>query len=62
MIVNILQNLNKRYFSHNSNMKYVGSTIKYISFESIHYAIKLDDVLSFIVFIDFDYMFQSMYC
>ena len=58
----MLQNESHMYYSHNSNIKCVGSTIKYIGFESIHYAINLDDVLSFMVFSDFDYMFVSMYC
>ena len=45
------------YFSHNSNIKYVDSTIKYIGFESIHYTINLDVVLSFMAFRDYDFMF-----
>ena len=49
------------YFSHNSNIKYVNSTIKYIDIETIHYAINMDIVSSFIVFSDFDYLFISMY-
>ena len=32
------------YSSYNSNIKCVGSTIKYIGFESIHYVINLDIV------------------
>ena len=50
------------YYNHNSNIKCVDSTIKYIGFESIHYIINLNVVLSFIVFSDFDYMFLSMHC
>ena len=50
----MLQNLSQRYFSHNSNIKYVDSTIKYIGFESFHYVINLNDVSSFVVFSDFD--------
>ena len=37
------------YSSHNSNIKYVDSTIKYIGVESIHYAINLDVVSSFMI-------------
>ena len=61
MVVNMLQNWSNRYSSHNSNIKYIGSTIKCIDFESIHYAINLDVVSSFVVFSDFDFMFLSMY-
>ena len=32
------------YFSHNSNIKCVGLTTKYICFESIYYVINLDAV------------------
>ena len=38
-------------------MHYVGSTINCVGFESIHYAINLDVVSSFMIFSDFDYMF-----
>ena len=58
----MLQNWNHRYSSHNSNIKCVGSTIIYIGFELIHYAINLDIVSSSMVFTDFNYMFLSMYC
>ena len=51
----------KTYSIHNSNIKYVDSTIKYIDFESFYYVINLDVVLSFMVFNDFDYVFLSMY-
>ena len=44
-----------------SNIKCVGSTIKYIGFEPINYAINLDVVSSYKVFNDFDFMFLSMY-
>ena len=44
------------YYTHNSNIKCVGSTIKYTNFDSIHYVINLDVVSSFMVFNDFDYM------
>ena len=49
------------YYSHNSNIKYMDSTIKCIGFESFHYAINLDVVSSFMVFSDFDSMFISLY-
>ena len=61
MIVNMLQNWSKRYSSHNSNIKYVDSTIKCIGFELFHNAINLDYVSSFTVFSGFDYLFISMY-
>ena len=57
----MLHNLNHMYYSHNNNIKYVGSTIKYIDFEPIRYAIILDVVSSFIICSDFDYIFISMY-
>ena len=62
MIVNMLQNYSHKYFSHNSNIKYICSIIKCISFESIYYVINLDVVSLFMVFSDFDFMFFSMYC
>ena len=62
MIINMLQNLSHKYFSHNDNIKSVGSTIKYINFEPIHYTINLDVVSSFIVFMNFNYIFLSMSC
>ena len=43
------------------NIKYVGSTIKYFGFKSIHYTINLNVDSSFMVFSDFDSMFLSMY-
>ena len=49
------------YSSYNSNIKCVGSTIKYISFESIHYTINMNIVSSFMVFNDVDYMFLLRY-
>ena len=49
------------YSSHNSNIKCINSTTKYIDFESFHYVIKLDVVSSFIVFSRFNFMFLSMY-
>ena len=49
------------YYNHNSNIKYIDSTIKYIGFESFYYAINLDVVLSFMVFSNFDFMFISIY-
>ena len=42
------------YSSHNSNIKCVGSIIKNIGFEPIHYAINLDIVLSYMIFRDFN--------
>ena len=50
------------YFSHNFNIKCIGSTIKCIGFESIHYAINFDVVASSMIFNDFDHMFLLMYC
>ena len=50
------------YSSHNSNIKYVDFTIKYIGFKSFHYAINLDIVSSFVVFSDFDSLFLLIYC
>ena len=62
IVVNMLQNWSNMYSNHSSNIKCVGTTIKYIDFESIHYTLNLDDVSSFIVYNDFDYMFLSIYC
>ena len=62
MVVNMLQNLSHRCYIHNSNIKYIGSPIKCIGFEPIHYNINLDVVSSSMVFNDFDYMFLLMYC
>ena len=61
MVVYILHILSHIYYSHNSNVKCVGLTIKYIGFESIHYAINLDVVSSSMVFNNFDCMFLLMY-
>ena len=64
MIVNMLHNLSHRYSNHNSNIKYVGLTIKYIDsldYESIHYIISLNVVSSFMIFNNFDYMFHLKY-
>ena len=58
----MLQNYSERYFSHNSNIKCVDSTIKCMAFESFHYAIKFDVMSSFVVFKYFDFLFLSMYC
>ena len=60
--VNMLQNLSHRYSSYNRNIKCVGSTIKCMGFELIHYTINLDVVSSFMVFRDFDSMFLPTYC
>ena len=61
MIVNMLQNLNHMYSSHNNNIKYIGSTIKFIYFEPIDYTINFDVILSFMVFSNFDSIFLFMY-
>ena len=42
-----------KYSSNNSN--------KCVGFESIHYTINLNDVSSFVIFSEFDYVFLSMY-
>ena len=34
----------------------------WVNFESFHYAINMDAVSSFVVFIDFDFMFLWVYC
>ena len=47
MVINMLQNYSHRHYCYNSNIKYVGSTIKYIGFESIHYIINMDVVSSY---------------
>ena len=62
MVVNMLRNLSYIYSSHDGNIKCVNSTIKFISFESIHYAINMSVVSSIMVLRDFDFMFLSMYC
>ena len=49
------------YYSHNSNIKCVGSIIKCKGFEPIGYAINLDVVSSSMVFSDFDSMFLYLY-
>ena len=61
MIVSTLQNYCQKYYSYNSNIKCVDSIIKCIGFESFHYFINMKVVSSFIIFSDFDYMFQSNY-
>ena len=38
------------YFSQNSNIECINSTIKCIGFELFHYVINLNDFLSFVVF------------
>ena len=50
------------YYSHNSNIKCLNLTIKYIGFESFSYTVNLNIVSSFEVFNDFDYIFISIYC
>ena len=52
MVVNLLQNWNHIYYSHHK-------IIKYVSFESIHYAINLNVASSSKVFSEFDNMFLS---
>ena len=52
MIVNMMQNLSNGYFSHYN-------TIKYISFELIHYVNNLYVISSSMSFNEFDYMFLS---
>ena len=48
-------------FSHNSNIKYIRSTIKCVNFEPIYYAINLNVVSSSMVLLaKFDYVFLSM--
>ena len=49
----MLQNLSHKYYSHNNNMKCVGSTIKCLGFELIHYVINLNVVSSFMIFSNF---------
>ena len=61
MIINMLQNLNNRYSSHNNNIKYISLTIKCMDFKPIHNAINMDVVSSFIIFDDFNSMYLSMY-
>ena len=46
------------YFSHDSIIKYIDSIIKCICFELFYYAINLNDVSSFVVFSNFDYIFD----
>ena len=60
-VINMLQNWNHRYYSHNSNIKCAGSTIKYISLKLIPYVINFDVVSSFMIFSNFDCMFLSLY-
>ena len=62
MVVNMLYNLNYRYYSNDSKIKCVSSTILYIGFDLIQYVINLDVVSFSMVFNDFDFMFLSMYC
>ena len=61
MVICMLQNFSLMYYSHNSNIKYVNSTIKCIGFKSIHYVINFDVVSFFVVFNDFNSMFLSMH-
>ena len=61
MVVNMIQNLSHKYFSHNSNIKCVESTINYVYFHPIHYTINMDVISSFMIIRDLDYMFLLMY-
>ena len=45
------------YSSHNSNIKYIGTKIKYVGFKLIHYAINIDTFSSYMVFSKFNYIF-----
>ena len=49
MVVHILHNLSHWYSSHYSKIKYIVLTIKYISFESVHYAININIITIFMV-------------
>ena len=49
-------NLNYKYFSYNSTIRCIISTIKCIRFEPIHYVINLNIILSFMIFSNFDFM------
>ena len=51
--------MNYKYSSHNSNIKYIGSTIKCIEFNPIHYIINLNVISSSMIFSDFDYIFSD---
>ena len=62
MVLYIVQNLSNKYFSHNSNIKYVDSTIKDIHTSSRFITINPHGVLSFMIFSDCDYIFLSVYC
>ena len=62
MVVNIIQNWSNRYSIHTSNIKCIGSTIKCVIVELIHYTINLIFVSSFMILSNFDSIFLSMYC
>ena len=49
MVVYILQNFSHWYSSDYSKIKCIVSTIKYISFESVHYAININIVTFFMI-------------
>ena len=49
------KNCNHMYSSHNNNIKYIGSTIKYIDFEPIHYTTNLNVISSSMIFSNFNY-------
>ena len=61
MIINMLHKWNYRYYSYNTNIKYIGSTIKYLDFEQIHYAINLNVVSFSMVVSNFDFIVLLMY-
>ena len=61
MIINMLYKWNHRYSSYNTNIKYIGSTIKYLNFERIHYAINLNVVSFSMVVNNFDFIVLLMY-
>ena len=61
MVINMLQNRNHKYYSHNNNIKYENLTIKFLSFELIYYVINLDVVSFFMIFNNFDYKFVLIY-
>ena len=58
----MLQNYNYKDSNDNSSIKYVCSTIKWIGFEPIHYAVNIYVVSSSMIFSDFDFVFISIYC
>ena len=45
------------YYCQNSNIKYVGLTIKCIGFKPIYYTIEVNDISSSMIFNGFDFIF-----